>query len=76
MITGGGGAVLAPYITPLLNGRVLPIDGSRAARLNNARGFWKLGVQNWGAPAPATAEPEPALVGAADNGEAPRELPY
>ncbi len=79
VITGGGGAVLAPYITPLLNGRVLPVDGSRDARLNNVRGFWKLGVQNWGTPAPApapAAEPEPALVGAADNGEAPRELPY
>ena len=41
------------------------------------RGFWKLGVQNWGAPAPApAAEPEPALVGAGDNGEAPKDLPY
>jgi hypothetical protein len=56
---------------------VLPVDGSRDARLNNVRGFWKLGVQNWGAPAPAPeAEPEPALVGGG-NGEAPgRALPY
>lgn len=77
VITGGGGAVLAPYLAPLLRGRVLPVDGSRDARLNNVRGFWKLGVQNWGAPAPApAAEPEPALVGAADNGEAPKDLPY
>ena len=77
VITGGGGAVLAPYLAPLLKGRVLPVDGSRDARLNNVRGFWKLGVQNWGAPAPApAAEPEPALVGAADNGEAPKDLPY
>ena len=77
VITGCGGAVLAPYLAPLLKGRVLPIDGSRDARLNNVRGFWKLGVQNWGAPAPApAAEPEPALVGAGDNGEAPKDLPY
>ena len=77
VITGGGGAVLAPYLAPLLRGRVLPVDGSRDARLNNVRGFWKLGVQNWGAPAPApAAEPEPALVGAGDNGEAPKDLPY
>ena len=77
VITGGGGAVLAPYLAPLLKGRVLPVDGSRDARLNNVRGFWKLGVQNWGAPGPApAAEPEPALVGAADNGEAPKDLPY
>jgi hypothetical protein len=55
---------------------VLPVDGSRDARLNNVRGFWKLGVQNWGVPTPVTAVPEPALVGAADNGEAPKELPY
>jgi plasmid segregation protein ParM len=75
VITGGGGAVLAPYLAPLLSGRVLPVDGSRDARLNNVRGFWKLGVQNWGARAPA-AEPEPALVGGGDNGEARRELPY
>jgi plasmid segregation protein ParM len=83
VITGGGGAVLAPYLTPLLNGKVLPVDGSRDARLNNVRGFWKLGVQNWGVPAPepapapaAAPEPEPALVGGAENGEAPRESPY
>jgi plasmid segregation protein ParM len=77
VITGGGGAVLAPYLAPLLRGRVLPVDGARDARLNNVRGFWKLGVQNWGAPAPApAAEPEPAMVGGG-NGEAPgRALPY
>jgi plasmid segregation protein ParM len=77
VITGGGGAVLAPYLTPLLSGRVLPVDGSRDARLNNVRGFWKLGVKTWGVPAPTpAAEPEPAMVGGG-NGEAPaRALPY
>ena len=50
VITGGGGAVLAPYLSPLLSGRVLPVDNTRDARLNNVRGFWKLGVQTWGAP--------------------------
>lgn len=86
VITGGGGAVLAPYLSPLLSGKVLPMDTSRDARLNNVRGFWKLGMQTWGAPAPApapepelapAAEPQPALVGGAvPNGEAPRETPY
>lgn len=76
VITGGGGAVLAPYLAPLLRGRVLPVDASRDARLNNVRGFWKLGVQNWGTPAPApVTEPEPALVGGG-NGEPGRALPY
>ena len=77
VITGGGGAVLAPYLAPLLRGRVLPVDGSRDARLNNVRGFWKLGVKTWGVPAPAAAaEPEPAMAGGG-NGEAPaRALPY
>jgi plasmid segregation protein ParM len=79
VITGGGGAVLAPYLSPLLSGRVLPVDNTRDARLNNVRGFWKLGVQTWGAPVAAAAEPEPepALVGAKDNGEARRPaMPY
>lgn len=56
VITGGGGAVLAPYLAPLLSGRVLPVETGRDARLNNVRGFWKYGVQTWGLPAPAQPE--------------------
>lgn len=84
-ITGGGGAVLAPYLTPLLDGRVLPVDGARDARLNNVRGFRKLGMQTWGArQAPAeepqaipeaAPAPEPALVGAEGDGTRPAS-PY
>jgi plasmid segregation protein ParM len=54
VITGGGGAVLAPYLAPLLSGRVLPVDTGRDARLNNVRGFRKFGVQTWGVPVPAS----------------------
>jgi plasmid segregation protein ParM len=80
-ITGGGGAVLAPYLTPLLDGRVLPMDGARDARLNNVRGFHKLGVQTWGA-ASATAPPapepeqEPVLVGGNGHQERHPASPY
>ena len=82
-ITGGGGAVLAPYLTPLLDGRVLPVDGAKDARLNNVRGFHKLGVQTWGSrqavtePAPEhrdeshDVQQEPALVGAEGDDRRP-----
>ncbi len=82
VITGGGGGVLAPYLTPLLDGRVLPVDGARDARLNNVRGFHKLGVQTWGttnaappAPAAETVQ-EPALVGATNNEDRHPATPY
>ncbi len=48
LITGGGGAALAPYITPLLSGRVLPVDASDDTRLNNVRGYYKYGLHLWG----------------------------
>jgi plasmid segregation protein ParM len=47
VITGGGGAVLARYLTPLLNGHVLPVDPSKDARLCNVHGYWKFGKHLW-----------------------------
>jgi plasmid segregation protein ParM len=47
VITGGGGAVLAKYLTPLLNGHVLPVDPSKDARLCNVHGYWKFGKHLW-----------------------------
>jgi plasmid segregation protein ParM len=47
VITGGGGAVLARYLTPLLNGHVLPVDPSKDARLSNVQGYWKFGKHLW-----------------------------
>ncbi|HXV22094.1 MAG TPA: ParM/StbA family protein [Desulfuromonadales bacterium] len=47
VITGGGGAVLARYLTPLLNGHVLPVDPSKDARLCNVQGYWKFGKHLW-----------------------------
>jgi len=48
IVTGGGGAVLAPYLQPLLQGEVLTLDPSTDARLNNVRGYWKYGTNVWG----------------------------
>lgn len=47
IITGGGGKALAPYLTPLLVGEVLPVDAEADARLNNVRGYYKYGVHLW-----------------------------
>jgi plasmid segregation protein ParM len=49
VVTGGGGAVLAPYLEPLLSGEVLALDPTADSRLNNVRGYWKYGRNVWGA---------------------------
>jgi plasmid segregation protein ParM len=49
VVTGGGGTVLAPFLTPLLEGEVLPMPTDQDARLNNVYGYWKYGVHLWGA---------------------------
>ena len=49
VITGGGGAVLAPHLVPLLEGEVIPVSAEQDARLNNVMGYWKYGVHIWGA---------------------------
>ncbi len=52
VVTGGGGAVLAPYLEPLLSGEVLGIDPTADSRLHNVRGYWKYGRNVWGAERP------------------------
>lgn len=47
VITGGGGAALAPYLTPLLEGEVLPMPPDADARLNNVQGYWRYGMHIW-----------------------------
>jgi plasmid segregation protein ParM len=47
VVTGGGGAVLAPYLEPLLSGEVLGVDPTADSRLNNVRGYWKYGRNVW-----------------------------
>lgn len=46
-ITGGGGAVLAKHLQPLLNGHVTPVDPAKDARLSNVQGYWKFGKHLW-----------------------------
>ncbi len=47
MISGGGGAVLAPYLQPLIKGEIMPVDPGRDFRLNNVRGYLKYGKRLW-----------------------------
>jgi plasmid segregation protein ParM len=47
VLTGGGGAALAPYLQPLVQGEVLPMPADVDARLNNVNGYWKYGVHIW-----------------------------
>lgn len=46
-ITGGGGAVLAPYLKPLLTGEILSAEQTEDARFNNVNGYWKYGRYQW-----------------------------
>lgn len=47
VITGGGGATLAPFLVPLLEGEVLPMPADTDARMNNVFGYWKYGMHLW-----------------------------
>jgi plasmid segregation protein ParM len=76
VITGGGGAVLAPYLAPLLSGRVLPVETGRDARLNNVRGFRKFGVQTWGVPTPAQPDAAASQTENADGPARKVAVPY
>ena len=59
-ITGGGGAVLAPWLKPLINGEVLAQDPNADARLNNVRGYWKYGKHLWARENRAAQSSQPA----------------
>ena len=61
IITGGGGAVLARHLQPLLNGEVLSIDPKIDMRLYNVQGYCKFGQHLWARGAtPLTAVSAPA----------------
>ncbi|MEQ8797903.1 MAG: ParM/StbA family protein [Salinisphaeraceae bacterium] len=46
LLAGGGGAVLAPYLQPLLEHEVLPLP-EQDPRFANVNGYWKYGVHLW-----------------------------
>lgn len=48
VITGGGGAVLARHLQPLIHGQILQSDVMHDdSRLNNVAGYWKFGKHLW-----------------------------
>ncbi len=47
VITGGGGAVLAKYLQPLLNGEVMTLDPDADMRMFNVSGYYKFGRHLW-----------------------------
>jgi plasmid segregation protein ParM len=47
VITGGGGAVLAKYLQPLLNGEVMVLDPGADMRMFNVKGYRKFGQHLW-----------------------------
>jgi plasmid segregation protein ParM len=48
VISGGGGAVLAPYLNDLIEGNILPMDPNEDARFNNVKGYLKYAKYLWG----------------------------
>ena len=59
VLTGGGGAVLAKYLQPLIEGKVVVADPATDARFCNVQGYWKFGKHVWERgvmPQPATAQ--------------------
>ncbi|NJD91227.1 MAG: ParM/StbA family protein [Geobacter sp.] len=63
VLTGGGGAVLAKYLQPLIEGKVVTTDPATDARFCNVQGYWKIGKHVWERgviPQPAAAQQAPA----------------
>ncbi len=48
LVTGGGGAVLASHLVPMLNGEVVAQPAEGDPRVRNVRGYWKYGQNLWG----------------------------
>lgn len=60
VVSGGGGQALVPFLQPLLNGEVLPMDPNADSRLNNVQGYWRYGKHLWERGAGGTTKPTPA----------------
>jgi plasmid segregation protein ParM len=59
VVTGGGGAVLAKHLKPLINGVIMETDPEQDMRLYNVHGYRKFGQHLWarGNTPPKTIEP-------------------
>ena len=73
VISGGGGSVLSPYLTPLLQGKVETFSPEGDPRLGNAEGFAKYGFHLWGAPGPTP--PARAVAPDPEPEDAPQPTP-
>ncbi len=57
LVTGGGGATLAPYLKDRIENEVITPDPERDGRLANVRGYWKYGHHLWERAARTKAAP-------------------
>lgn len=60
LLTGGGGAVLAEHLKPLVNGEMTVVGVGRDARFCNVQGYWKFGKHLWARgviPSPVATRP-------------------
>lgn len=48
LLSGGGSVELAPYLTPNIDGNVIPSQHNGDVRFNNVRGYCKFGRYKWG----------------------------
>lgn len=48
VLSGGGSIELAEFITPIINGNVIPLGKDVDARFNNVQGYLKFGRYKWG----------------------------
>lgn len=47
LLSGGGSLELAEYLTPQIEGNVIPIQRDTDARFNNVQGYYKFGRYKW-----------------------------
>jgi plasmid segregation protein ParM len=47
LLSGGGGAVIAPFLAPLIKGELVPVEAGADGRLNNVKGYVKYGRRMW-----------------------------
>ena len=48
ILSGGGSVDLSKYLSPSINGNVIPIGENIDARFNNVQGYYKYGKYKWG----------------------------